>query len=659
MTKKYFAFFFRLLFSISAFQFAVDAVSRWEVYSHYMRFADLLPDLSLSYIFWSLLGIILTLFLWSLLVLSYRTVLKHLSFVSIEDLMIWITLVSFLAAIKLSYFSGVSLREVTGMGYLPVIASVFILTVLPVAVFRKYSGKLLSAVDSGLSPVFWLFLVLLIAALPYSSYHMYGNLKKSSSDPVVVSSGGESSAESMERPNIILVVWDSLTSRNMQLYGYERPTTPFISEWARDAVVFDNFYAASNASTPSTMSMMTGQRVWTHRVWHDAYYYPAKELDHSLPKMLSEAGYENVAFVSNGFGSPKTLGLGSDFIIKEPSHSFWVESEWWFNRFEKYLRAIGSPIAKKIIFSNPLIGFVERFRPPVPTTSTLVPPEKVYNGLLDYLDTREEGSGNQKKRPFFAFIFAYPPHYPYLPPEPFMGMYGDPDKFTRESEQSWLLYGDYEPEDQWKIDILEKRYDEFITYSDHEFERFILKLSKVADMSNTIILFTGDHGQSFSHGYKAHGYHMYEPIVRVPLVVRMPGGMGKRISTPVGQLSIAPTILDMAGIRTPDWMEGRSLTPLMEGGSFEDRPVFTMDFIENRYFGHPITKGVVSVRDGDHKLIYYLDDEKTLLFDLEADPDETTNISGSEIVVRDRLLNLIKDNLDQANEKITRPRENS
>jgi arylsulfatase A-like enzyme len=181
------------------------------------------------------------------------------------------------------------------------------------------------------------------------------------------------------------------------------------------------------------------------------------------------------------------------------------------------------------------------------------------------------------------------------------------------------------------------------------------------DMSNTIIILSADHGESFSHGYQGHaGNHLYESLVRIPLIIKMPSERkGNVINMPVSQIDIAPTILDLAGIPAPDWMEGRSLLPLVKGKSLDPRPVYSMQLIENRSFGEPITKGTIALREGDYKLIYYLKDKKSLLFDLRSDPDEMQDISQQKQDVTKRLTGLIVENLSRANTEITKSAGNN
>ncbi len=122
---------------------------------------------------------------------------------------------------------------------------------------------------------------------------------------------------------------------------------------------------------------------------------------------------------------------------------------------------------------------------------------------------------------------------------------------------------------------------------------------------------------------------------------------------PTGQIDIAPTILDLAGISVPEWMDGRSLAPLLNGGSMEPQPVYATYLMENRSFGEPITKGTIAVWDEEYKLIYYLDNKESMLFNLQLDPDEKHDLSGEKQDIAQRLQALIYEKLAKVNKTIT------
>jgi arylsulfatase A-like enzyme len=173
-------------------------------------------------------------------------------------------------------------------------------------------------------------------------------------------------------------------------------------------------------------------------------------------------------------------------------------------------------------------------------------------------------------------------------------------------------------------------------------------------MSNTIIILTSDHGESFSHGYQEHdGPYLFEQFVHVPLIIHLPGKRDSvEVDALIDQIDIAPTILELAGIPDPEWMEGRSMVPLFERKHFEPRPVYSMQLIRNRAFGNPLEKGTIAVWEENYKLIHYLENKKSLLFDLRDDPYETNDISREKAETVQKLMTLINDNLSSANARI-------
>ena len=128
---------------------------------------------------------------------------------------------------------------------------------------------------------------------------------------------------------------------------------------------------------------------------------------------------------------------------------------------------------------------------------------------------------------------------------------------------------------------------------------------------------------------------------------------GMTVDTLVEQIDIPATILDLAGIPVPPWMEGRSLTPLVRGGEIPDRPAFSMNFEGNPSLGQQISDGCIAVWEGDYKLIRCLGRDESLLFNLEEDPDETENLFDKEPETGQRLLTILQKNLNQANEYVS------
>ncbi|RJO60638.1 hypothetical protein C4544_04830 [candidate division WS5 bacterium] len=643
----------RIFFVLFSFVFIRDAFYKWDGYSYYMTFRDFLPDLSLAFIFWTLLGVITSFIFWIVIYGFSKIILRYLKINLFEQLMLLCSII-IVAFILKKTFLDVSLSDVIGLSYYTFITLAGILVLIFCWLTRKLNyEKILLELNSRITLLFWFFILLLILAVPLSALNKQHVDLPPSAYPLHKTEREVIKGElaDKKRPNIILVVMDALTARDMQVYGYHRLTTPFISEWAKDAFVFDRSYSTSNWTTPSTMSIMTGQRPWTHRIWHLAENQPVKDYKDSLPRVLKDYGYSVYGFVQNNYAHPRTLGIKDPFLINDDVKTFWISPTWLVDQSVKFY--LKRPIVAKWIFiDNPLIVpfNVSLFRFPYYITS--IRSEVVYDRFLENIPKATE-------KPFFAYIHVYPPHFPYMPPDSYIGKFGDVGLLNTAEKQieSNLIGMQYGAEKQKDVDILRKRYDEFILYSDQEFKIFLEKLEDKVNMSNTIIFLLSDHGECFSHGFVSHGeFDLYEPLVHVPLIIKTPWkDKGRIISMPVEQIDIAPTVLEFAGIQVPEWMEGRSLIPMLKGEMLEPKPVISMQLMKNRTIGnYPITKGTIAVWEGNYKLIKYLEENKSLLFDLGSDPDETDNISEKEPEITQRLLKIIGDELSDANNKITR-----
>lgn len=650
-SKTAFIVLLRMIFVLSSLQFMRDAFYKWDGYSYYMRFMEFLPDLSLTYVFLVIFSAIFAGLLWLGIYIFKKIIPRSLN-IGLAHILTWLILCVLLLVSKKVFFKSIPLTKLFGLNYFVIIIVGGILSAGIVWLLRGYNEKMLNGLNTRITPLVWIFVLCLVISVPSSL--IKGGFIGKSIDTHYANKDVEkrSAKESNEkRPNIILVVMDALTACDMDVYGYHRQTTPFITEWAKNAIVYTRAYSSSNWTTPAMMSMLTGQRPWTHGVWYRAYFNPVHNYENNLPKVLKNHGYNVYGFVQNHYAHPEVLGLGDYFSIKEKSYTFSLPAESLQSKVQRYF--VHRPIfAEWVLNVQPVINaLINHAR--IPMRTTLVPPELVYDRFLNFFSQKSKESKNNTK-PFFALLHVLPPHTAYLPPEPYLGLYGDPGRFGTDTEQERIIRKEYPPEMQPEIDILRKRYDEYILYSDKQFELFMSRLAQTVDMSNTVIIFTSDHGESFSHGYQEHdGPYLYEQLVHVPLIIRTPGTKsGTRINVPVEQISIAPTILELAGISVPEWMEERPLTTLVEGESLWKHSVFSMQLIRNRSFSHPITKGTVAVWGEDYKLIYDLENKKTLLFNLAIDPYETKDVSEERAETAQELLTLINGKLSSANARI-------
>jgi arylsulfatase A-like enzyme len=634
-----------------------DAFYRWDGFSYYASFSEFLPAVALALILWSIVSVFIALLLW-ILFRAFEWICNLTGIkIGIEHL--------------LSYFcifllSGALIWKVKKLIWpyvlttFPIKVAVFFIvsgiSVLTTWLLRKRANRWTGILNERIIPLAWLFSICLILAVPIVAYHTWSK----GADKAVTQENHRDISADKTRPNIIIVTFDALTARNMSAYGYLKETTPFIRRWAESATVFKMAEASSNFTTSSAASLMTGKRVWTHQTYHIEGTKPVRSYVESLPAVLKDNGYFNIALVVNPFASIRVLGMSNSFDIAPLTSEFGKSASlvgWKFGTIDVMLyRIFGDKIRlhnwilkNDFIFSK-FLNLISRN-----TNQTEVPPDKAFNRFLEIM-------GNNSPKPFFAWIHIFPPHEPYLPPGPFMGKFNNSMELRTYKKQEELVEESYKYLFQFKripeemkpsADLMRDYYDEYITYIDKEFEDFVQRLNK-RKIGNTIIVLTADHGDSFAHGYLTHGGpFLYEQVTHIPLIIKEPGQMTGQIVAPlVEQIDIPSTVLDLANIPVPSWMEGRSLVPLMHGERLPQQPAFSMNFEANRSRGSKIINGSIAVWEGDYKLIHYLERNESLLFNLTRDPDELDNLIDREREVGQRLLHLLQDNLNQANKKI-------
>ncbi len=629
---------FRVVFVIFSLYLMGDAFFRWDGFRYYASFPEFLPAIALVTILWSIVAMVAAFLIWLPgRVLEWscrRTACK----VRTEHLLLFACIATLLGAVvwlgKRLIWEGLvtTLQFKVALFSCVVLASVF-LTWL----FRNR----MAVIQERITPLVWLFGIWFVLSVPLVAYNTWGK-----TEHVVSQKIPQSPVTDENRTNIILVTFDALTARDMSLYGYYRPTTPFISKWAKTASLFTRTYSDSNFTTPTTATLMTGKRVWTHRTYHLNGSKPLKNHIENLPLMLKNKGYYNMAFIVNPRASVKTLGISDSFAIA-PLPTEFSTAVSLFEIINKFLYRVFSDkielhdwIIKEDFILRRLVDMISQ-----DFSITLVPPSNAFNRFLETVD-------NNPSRPFFAWIHLLTPHYPYLPPEPYKGMF-DSSPQMRTYKSQWEITKNSPKK---LISIFRARYDEFIRYSDKEFEDFIMQVTARDKLKNTVIILSSDHGESFEHDYIGHnGPHLYEQFIHIPLVIKGPDQTeGRVINDLVEQIDIPPTILDIAGVPVPSWMEGRSLLPLMKGEKLPSRYVFSMNFEKNPSRGHQIASGTIALLDGDYKLVHYLEKNKSLLFNLKDDPDELNNLFDKEPETGQRLLNIILDNLEKTNERISR-----
>jgi arylsulfatase A-like enzyme len=646
----------RLIFTLFSLYLMGDAFYRWDAFKIYSSFSEYLPNVALASIIWSIVALLCSILVW-LSLKALEQVCKYSGLkIKVEHLVLYLFAAILMAALawtgKKIIWSDIELPH---QWKLTVIGLVSFMAIPMAWLFRSKAGLWINALQDRITPLLWLFAICVMLSFPIAGFHMWGkNTSK------VISQGRTKSTASepdKKRPNILLITFDAMTARDMSAYGYHLETTPFIDKWANTASLFKRTEAGSNHTASAVPGLMTGKRVWTHRKYQfDLAAKPFKSDTENLALVMKENGYYNSAFIQNIVASVEATGISGsidiDPLVTEFSSPASIESI-----IEKYLYLLfGNKFTTyNWIGQEDFIFTVLLRKIPQKVFMTEYPPELVFNKFLKVMD-------NNPREPFFAWIHVLPPHAPELPPPPFAGTFNTSSELREQNIQlgarpAFVRYSSknlpFPEEVNRQIKLLRDYYDEFILYCDKQFENFIGELQNRHWSKNTIIILSSDHGDSFEHNYFLHSKsHLYEQVTHIPLIIKEPDQTrGHIIDDIVEQIDIPATILDLADIPVPSWMEGRSLLPLLRDKKLADKTAISMN-LERNAPADVITKGSVAVWEGEYKLIHYLDNKKSLLFNLKKDPDELNNLFDEEPVVGQQMLTLIQNNLKQANEKI-------
>jgi len=340
------------------------------------------------------------------------------------------------------------------------------------------------------------------------------------------------------RPNVLLLVLDTVRAWSLGLYGYVRPTTPKLQEWSARGALFERVLTAAPWTTPSHAVMFTGRYPTELSVSWD------RPLDGTFPtlaEVLRHAGYATAGFVGNFTQAGSPTGLDRGFL-----------------HYEDYPVTLISMLRRtgllRRLFALDRIGRLVGRRPMVEATAA----ERLNHDLLGWVAER---SG----RPWFAFVNYNEAHGPYLPPAPYDTLYfpGPAPAADRYWDNMVRAYGP-PPVPIEDLAISVDAYDGAITYLDREIDALLRELDGKGLLANTIVVVTSDHGELFGeHGVIAHGNSLFLPVLRVPLLLIAPGRIpsGIKIGSLASLRDLSATLLELAGIPTPD-MPGHSLAGL-------------------------------------------------------------------------------------------------
>ncbi len=394
------------------------------------------------------------------------------------------------------------------------------------------------------------------------------------------------------RPNILILLMDTLRADRLGCYGYGKPTSPAVDRLAQRGTLFTRCYAPSDYTQASTASLFTGQYPLAHGYVNSDYVLEDANL--TMAEIFRDAGYTTAAFIANGLAGRK-YGMDQGF----------------HEHFENN-RASAFELAE---------------------------------AASEFID-RHSREGD---RPFLAYLHFLDVHDPHRIPAAEFSRMADPSAFVFDMQdtllletmvmrawwstvQKWRGEGEDPGEVARYFEDYSDLYDSSIAYWDEAVGAILEALRRNGLDRNTVVLVTSDHGeQLLEHGFFGHANSGYDVGLHVPLVLFDPAedGIGRRISRPVSLIDVLPTLLERAGMPVPEQVQGRSLWPFSGTAKAltEARPIHS----EGTFFANrPVGTLIQTLREGRWKLILDRLRDTKELYDLSRDPGETRNLLETE-----------------------------
>jgi arylsulfatase A-like enzyme len=364
------------------------------------------------------------------------------------------------------------------------------------------------------------------------------------------------------RSNVLLVTLDTTRADRLGVYGHARPTSPNLDALSSEAILFEHAYSTSSWTLPAHASLFTGKYPASHGARHD----PAG------PLVLADAIDAPPSVRARGM-SPHEATLAR--ILSEHG---WATGA-----------VVGGPWLMRIFGVGSGFAFYDDEGMQQGRRAT-----EITDRAIDWLGRTPE--------PFFLFLNYFDPHAPYAPPERFArlflpaGVAPDP----RSSRQAPALY------------------DAEIRYADDELGRLFRWLRERGLWERTLVVVTADHGELLGErGDWGHERFLWEPLVRVPLVVKPagPSRPGRREARPASLVDVLPLVLRELGIAEPPGVQGEPPPATRRELLAEVNPIGGSDTGEWRARWDGSSKLLVSTLGDRH------------LFDLASDPGEARNLA--------------------------------
>jgi N-acetylglucosamine-6-sulfatase len=408
--------------------------------------------------------------------------------------------------------------------------------------------------------------------------------------------------------NVVFILADDHRYDAMGFMGHPIVKTPGMDRIAKNGAHLQNAFVTTALCSPSRASILTGLYAHQHKVVDNNTPVPPGTT--YFPQYLQLAGYQ-----TGFFGK---WHMGNDDGGPQPGFDRWVS----FRGQGTYLPS-ASPLNVDGV-KTPQKGYIT---------------DELTDYAIDWLKARD------RQRPFFVYLSHKGVHQDFVPADRHKGTLASPrlqppksqtfppeleaqrPRWVRDQRNSW--HGVDYPYNT-KLDVSEyfQQYAETLRGVDDSIGRVLDYLQAEGLLDSTLVIYMGDNGFAFGEHGLIDKRTAYEESMRVPMVMQCPELFtgGRKVEQVVANLDIAPTILSVAGLQAPSYMQGGSMIALAQGQSVPWRKELLYEYYWERNF--PQTPTVFALRTDQYKFIrYYGVWDLDELFDMKADPLEMNNLA--------------------------------
>ena len=422
----------------------------------------------------------------------------------------------------------------------------------------------------------------------------------------------------MKRPNILFIMADQMAAPILPIYQAASPIKmPHLARLAEEAVVFDSAYCNSPLCAPSRFVLVSGQLPSKIGAYDNAADLPADVPTYA--HYLRRLGYRTALSGKMHFCGPDQLHGYEERLTSDiyPADYGWAvnwdapdERLSWYHNMSSVLQAGPCVRSNQLDFDEEVVFKARQY-------------------LYDHVRMTPD-------QPFCLTVSMTHPHDPYTIPEEFWKLYEDveiplPGQFIEQAEQDPHsqrilkvidLWGKTLPED--KIKDARRAYFGACSYIDANIGKLLQTLEACNLAEDTIIVFSGDHGDMLGERGLWYKMHWFEMSARVPLLVHAPKRFAaQRVAQSVSTMDLLPTLVELAGgaVEAALPLDGRSLLPHLEGRQGHDEVI-------GEYMAEGSNGPLMMIRRGAWKFVYS-EQDPLLLFDLRNDPQERENLAES------------------------------